>query len=547
MDKDSLGKPVLALYDFRGKQNYIYRTNKIREISGASTLIAEMFETMLSKAVSCGFEIEGREGTNTDWRFSRFSYDDSLAAFDAKDSGLGGLDASVIYIGGGNLRLLVRNRDVYLRMNRLFSRVVREQAYSLGLIASCVSVTGDFKVDQKRLYEANAKSKNTGYIGVPCNVLPYTQVNRLTSQPLSDIDRRDGKISRESQLKRGAYGHGADRSFVLGCEDLDAMVADKGTDSLLAVIYVDGNSIGSRLEHITEGLTGYDECVAALRDFSIELDKVFVQDTMQAIHEYLNDTRFSKGGSLRKYSRARRIISGGDEITIICNAHVVPGIVRAYLDALETTNKNSEESPYHACIGIALFHSHDPFATVYSIAEECCESGKKANRKDQLPASSGGRGLPDGCYVDFHYCRSGITGSLEDIRGAQEEFATNRPYRVGLSDSCQIGSRRCFEQFIELGCLLARSTKMTRADVIALGEAAFAEQSRFIVELERIRAKAGVGVFDRFISRDCEPGSDEMDSFKRMVFDVASVYDVWFSVPDLLGRLTDDPIDGECR
>ena len=547
MDKDALGKPVLALYDFRSKQNYIYRTNKIREISGASTLIAEMFKIMLSEAVSHGFEIEGREGTDTDWRSSRFSYEACLAAFDAKDSGLDGLDASVIYVGGGNLRLLVRNRDAYLRMNRLFSRVIREQAYSLSLIASCVTVTGDFKADQKKLYEANAKSKNTGYIGVPCNVLPFTQVDRVTFQPLSDIDRHDGKISHESQLKRNAYGHGADKSYVLGCEDLDAMVTDKGSDSLLAVIYVDGNSIGSRLEHITEGLTGYDECVAALRDFSIELNKVFVQDTMQAIHDYLNDTRFVEDGSLRKYSRARRIISGGDEITIICNAHVVPGIVRAYLNALEATNKNNEGRPYRACIGIALFHSHDPFATVYSIAEECCESGKKANRKDQLPLSSGGQGLPDGCYIDFHYCRSGITGSLDDIRGAQEEFVTNRPYRVGFSDSCQNGSSRYFEQFIELGRLFALSSKVTRADVKALGEAAFAGGSRFVVELERIRAKAGTSFFGKFISSSCGLEGDEMDAFRRMVFDVASVYDVWFSVPGLLESLSNNSFDGECR
>ena len=33
--------PVLAIYDFRSKQEFIYRTNRLQEISGASKLIED--------------------------------------------------------------------------------------------------------------------------------------------------------------------------------------------------------------------------------------------------------------------------------------------------------------------------------------------------------------------------------------------------------------------------------------------------------------------------------------------------------------------------
>ena len=38
---------VLALYDFASKQDFIYRTSKIKEISGASELLAGMYRELV--------------------------------------------------------------------------------------------------------------------------------------------------------------------------------------------------------------------------------------------------------------------------------------------------------------------------------------------------------------------------------------------------------------------------------------------------------------------------------------------------------------------
>ena len=35
---------ILTLYDFASKQEYIYRTSKIKEIAGASKLLADMYK-----------------------------------------------------------------------------------------------------------------------------------------------------------------------------------------------------------------------------------------------------------------------------------------------------------------------------------------------------------------------------------------------------------------------------------------------------------------------------------------------------------------------
>ena len=39
---------VLALYDCRSKQEFIYRTNRIQEITGGSALLADLFRDFFS-------------------------------------------------------------------------------------------------------------------------------------------------------------------------------------------------------------------------------------------------------------------------------------------------------------------------------------------------------------------------------------------------------------------------------------------------------------------------------------------------------------------
>ena len=48
---------VTALYDCRSKQEYIYRTNRIREISGGSELLANVYGMLFRAAEKKGLRI----------------------------------------------------------------------------------------------------------------------------------------------------------------------------------------------------------------------------------------------------------------------------------------------------------------------------------------------------------------------------------------------------------------------------------------------------------------------------------------------------------
>ena len=309
------------------------------------------------------------------------------------------------------------------------------------------------------------------------------------------------------------------------------MGAEKGKDSLIAVLYFDGNSIGERVKRLLESVdpAAY---VSTIRTFSKELHESLVGKTVREIDSVIgltpqdllgNDEEVAANGEGKgsaaeklaaKYKGYRVIIDHGDEITIVCNAHAAPLAVDAYFKAIA-------ESEYKACCGMAFCHSHDPFSEVYRIAEECCESGKKYNRRTQREAMQGlvgqearnAAGKANASYVDFHFCRSGITGTLDQIREAQEAPFTARPYEVG----------RTYEQFLRVGEMLEGSNKIQRSDVKELGRAILKGDSWYRLEYERLKAKDpaafGKGAIESVVQ--------DKELRKRILFDVCSMWDVF--------------------
>ncbi len=467
---------VLALYDCRSKQEYIYRTNRMLEISGGSALLAELFSDFF----------KDQKNFKTDWRSNINVSGDFVGDFEKS-----GFDGELLYEGGGNLFVIYRNREVYLEINKRLSRYAIDKTYSVSIVASCVPVTGNFNEDRSRLYAENTTRKNQGTFLVPNNVLPFTQIDRLTYMPIVKKDKKGDKDDKneytmESKLK---YQKGISRGENI---ILDNMIEfDK--KSILAVIYIDGNNMGAKLKEVTKKINSYAEGVSALRKFSLNTNTAFVDTPIKKIEEFLS-SKFDNAPEKEKNNYLyRKVISGGDEITLVCNARLVPDILGIYFKALRgAKEKNS------ACAGAALFHSHAPFSEVYKIAEECCESGKSIAH---LPGNA------DNSYIDFHFCHSGITNDLKTLR--EEQGILTQPYQVGAD----------WEEFLEL---VERIRPIGRSNIKDLGFAAFRGESQYRQKLEFVHS--------RYPDVDI-PSLPQLDGFEktmRMIADISAVYDIWF-------------------
>lgn len=516
------GKRVLAMYDVRGKQDYIYRSNHIKEIVGASCIIRDVFSDYLYPAArKVRNENTKKYGSDAEdeaiycyEKGSKAVEEFSVEAFEKRMEGEQYI-GEVVYDGGGNFLVLYKDKETCIKVNKIFTKDLMIGTYTLKVLCSYIEEVqfDDYRGDNERLRDRHRINEAQESVIYPVNSLPIVQVDYQTSRPLAVLrkrtyteDSKPEKMSIESSAKYEKYWKEAgENPDTAGEKILDRIVSEKGKESLLAVIYIDGNNMGKQVYECLKGKTSYPECVNELRRFSGKIQKEYVDDRVSAINDML-DKKYKN----EEYRKRRTIIAAGDEITIICNAR----------DALDVTEAYFRDMPGEngSCAGIAIFHSHAPFADAYRIAEECCESGKQRMKKDKLEKAD---------FIDYHYCQSGIGISLEAIRSA-EGGQFSRPWRIDETP----GTGEFYytvSMAKEMGALLKQAK---RSNTKSLLEYAKDSPARLLMELERINAHR-----DEDKQLDFSLGGRiDKEQMRKLIYDVVLVYDLWFDKEGLDGQ-----------
>ena len=500
--------PVLAIYDFRSKQEFIYRTNRLQEISGASELIKDIYNRFFDE-LNKGKSLDSPPFLNLKDEGGK-EVPFSLDSFKNNETILG----QALYSGGGTLMMLYRSEEIYFLANKRISRMILNETQSLSMIAAHIpfDAAADFREQRTALYKKLSQCKSEIIPCLPCNVTPFTQISPSGHMPIAHktYDGIDKELSRESWLKLQKNKTIKNNSTRL----LDEAVFKKGEDSLLAIVYIDGNNMGEKLKACLDGCTDdIDGCVAALRQFSDDTEQAFVNDPYRVIAEWEENHMDSwlPGGTYKWPSR--KVIGGGDEITFICTAGLALKLVQIYFEEL----KKKQDGNCFACAGIALFHSHAPFARVYEIAEECCENAKKKAR--EIRSATG----QDGNYFDWYFCRSGLTNDMETIRETEEKGATGLPYAVdAFFERINSEVKPVFDK-------IGRSNVKTLVNAILSDSQGIDADSlnekeahaSFLYETNRLNAYCG----ERLFKEDAYKN----DAFRKLLFDAGSMCDVWFT------------------
>lgn len=528
---------ILALYDFASKQEFIYRTSKIKEISGASELLAGMYKeliTVVNESGVDGIKIlyfkDGKEENGLE----PFSMDDFN-----KNSSISG---QVLYDGGGNLMVLYKSKEYYDAANKIMSRHLLQNVPGLRMISSCTKIISDsegkenFSDTVKELYSRNRTRKNTSPGIDMWEVIPMMQIDPQTFLPVT----YKGK-DHESEVSLSA-----DR-YVKKQKYHDTHKKDKSPDEfsgLTAVVYIDGNSLGKRVKDCT-CVHSFDEGVAKLRALSKDINKCFISDPEEELRAFL--------GSSDTKPSFRKILGAGDETTFICDAEIALKLVMKYFDALEKSNaERKDDAKNYSCAGIAVAHAKSPFNMVYELAEAACESAKTLSRGK------------NGNYLDFYYCHMGVTNDFETFR-KREQRMTGKPYSI--DDISEI-----------INAVVPKLLAAGRANVKSLGESAQQSKTKYLLEVQRINAYiadkcasfvknpdtnenknlfelAGFN-FDAYDLNDqeeseraakalakmlCFTSEDEpgFDEEMQHVYDLSEFFDLWFSTAEQFADLTE--------
>ena len=188
---------ILAQYTIRSKQDYIFKTNRVLEIIGASENIAQIWNRLFDTADTISLKYRRTDGT--------FSMAEISDAFKKRT-----LDFIELFCGGGNETILFNDEpdsagdNSFRKLNRTFSyRLIKEFPGMIPMVVS-VEASGDYSKDYKKLMEAAELKKNVMEPTWDMFTVPFAMMDRSTFQPYSTlvgINGQDVRMSDESRTK----------------------------------------------------------------------------------------------------------------------------------------------------------------------------------------------------------------------------------------------------------------------------------------------------------------------------------------------------------
>ncbi len=363
----------------QGIQGFIFQTDKLKDIVGASELVEQ--------ACTCVFN----EITGTVEGESKAGVEPVVQA-------------------AGNVKCIFSDEDILKRVVLSYPKHVMEKAPGITVSQAVVEMENENYKDasdelEKRLRAqrnkqakslvsglmAMARSPRTGLPAVECKQGDLTDEGCRAKQGIVD-----GK-ARYSLYEKlyGGKGEVTPRQVYENC-DISSMTQK---NDWIAIIHADGNGLG---EVVAKKGKSPDE----MSRFSRKLDEATRLSAQSACKEV-------NGKGEDGHLWIRPVVIGGDDLTVICRADLAIPFVRHYLKAFEENSKSHIGDSLSACAGIAFIKSSYPFYYGYSLAETLCGVAKKDAKSDEMKNANGGK-IPS-CLM-FHKVQSSFVEDYETIK-----------------------------------------------------------------------------------------------------------------------------------
>ena len=174
-------------------------------------------------------------------------------------------------------------------------------------------------------------------------MIDYPGMELFVKQLDYDETREPGQnlneLSKMLEIKKSRRDH-AFRTYALGIEQTEGApdtspirsnfklpkgwlssnrmdVADRD-DNFLAVVHIDGNAMGARVQAIYDACKdSWSECRRLLNQFSTEIDQHFAEAFNEMAQELADNLEFRYKRASKKYLPLRKIIGAGDDVCFI--------------------------------------------------------------------------------------------------------------------------------------------------------------------------------------------------------------------------------------
>ncbi len=320
----------------QGIQDFIFKTNKLQEIVGASEIV---------KSINL---LKDKDNKNS----SEITF---LEKFNP---------SKILLNAAGNIKVIFNSEDECKKAVLDYPKIVMQNAYGITISQAVIKLQGDYPSDAdfKKLDENLKIQRNKPSIPLDMHI-NILELNPKTAKPIVEY-KEDEKLDEASKQKRVVYSQWfkEKRDENPDFKELKELKSLSNGKNKLAVIHVDGNGLGNLVPQLKDNLS----------TFSKKLD--------EATKEAFKSAKTEK-------MKIREVILGGDDLTVICDANEALEFTKNYLQNFEKNTSEIEElkgltDKLTACAGIAYSNEKYPFHYAVSLAETLCSYAKNASNRE---------------------------------------------------------------------------------------------------------------------------------------------------------------------
>ena len=350
----------------QGIQEYIYATNKLQEIIGASEIIDSLGQKFNDKQESNG---------------AIFGVFDELRA--------NGLVEQILLNAAGNFRAIVDGKENLKKIVRDLPKKIMQNAYGITISQAAAPYNGnDYGTASKELERKLKTQRNRPSLPLDMSI-NFMALAPKTARP---IVKFDDVLDVSCDQKRKAHGRWAEKRHKKYEEKCKKRIWSEESDEIpflelkefseisndknkLAVIHADGNGLGVLVKNLTDEVknTGKLDVIA---NFSKALDNA----TKDAYENAIAKTEEVFG---KDDLKIKALILSGDDMTAVCDADIALEFTKNFIEEFEKeTDKKKPDikEKLTMCAGIAYCNEKFPFHYAVALAEELCGAAKKHSK-----------------------------------------------------------------------------------------------------------------------------------------------------------------------
>lgn len=148
-------------------------------------------------------------------------------------------------------------------------------------------------------------------------------------------------------------------------------------ENFIAVVHVDGNSMGKRVKNLYDSETeSWDACCDKLRCFSEGIQHDFEAVFREMAAEVADYEAANPAGNTGILP-VRPVILAGDDVCFVARGCLGLECAERFMKHLSGKVNPQDGKPYAACAGVAMVHLKYSFHQAYDLAEALCSSAKK--------------------------------------------------------------------------------------------------------------------------------------------------------------------------